>query len=655
MPAAIAQTGINDCADELFLRQDKKTRLFGYVTFMNEWKVPAVFIKARPFQGKHAVVLIGKKYGLIDCEGHTVIEGQYDAMGPFVFGRGWAKKGDYWGLIDAKNRPMTSFEFTEAREVSARGALTWLKKGERWGLFNKDRQKPVTEPIFDAFLQVSDSAAIIRRENRFGILAVQSGEILLDSCTSVFEMDKRHFRFQKKGKWGMVHSRGGILQPAVWDSVGYNNGMAIIGKRGKLGICSMTGKVVADPYLDSIGAFSEGKAAILKAGKMAYISNTGRELTAFDFQNAGPVLHNLAVVSKQAKFGLLNLSNRLFEIAPAYKNLIRIPGTDYLFAKTEKGYQQTDTKGKTLFTEPADTLFIADSLNFIRYRTKTSTFYYNAVTAKYIFPVGYSEAGVFNKGLAIVKNGSGRGVINLQGETMVPLEWDSVEVLYAGSQILYRVKKGGSTGLLAKGGRVIVPAEYEALAPAGERIKVRKGVRWGLLNSNGELVLKPEYDGMSSSLDAPGWPEFPAVINTKKGYGLLSDNGTLIVKPLSASMAFVGMGLWKFQTGNLFGLMNGQGIIIIEPKYEDITDFAEGLAGFKSGGKWGFINANGIIITQPRFDEVGPFVGRVAYVKEKGKWGAWEKGGKYLLAPEYDSWEKLPGGGRRLVKLNSQK
>ena len=89
-----------DCPEELFLRQDKKTRLFGYGSLLGEWKIPPTYIKAWPFAGKNAVVIIGKGYGVIDCEGKTIIEPVYESMGIFQYGKGWAKKNELWGLSD---------------------------------------------------------------------------------------------------------------------------------------------------------------------------------------------------------------------------------------------------------------------------------------------------------------------------------------------------------------------------------------------------------------------------------------------------------------------------------------------------------------------------------------------------------------------------
>ena len=647
---ALAQ-GPNECPDELFPFQDKTTRLWGYSTFLGEKKVPPTFIKARPFQGRYAVVLIGTKYGVIDCEGKTVLEAVYDAMGPFIVGRGWAQRNELWGLIDVKGRVLQPFQFQEMREVSLRGPLTWLRKNEKWGLYNKDWGRLAVQPVYDTYAQLSDSAAIVRLQNRYGILRVQTGETALDSCDEILKMDNRHLRFRRKNKWGIVDHRGNLLQPAVWDSVGYNNGMAVIGRGKLLGLCSMKGLVVAMPFADSIAPFSEGKAAVRKGGLFGYFSNQGRELTGYLYTQAGPVLHNMAVVSVKSKYGLLNMTNRSFLISPAYANLLRYPGTDLLFAKSDKGFQQVGTDGKPLSTDFSDTLYMQDSTGFMRFSKPQQARYYDAISHKFPIPGPFQEAGPFIKGLAEVKVQGVRGLINYQGAALLNPEWDSIEVFTEGTRTLCRVRKAGKYGLYGTGNKAIVQPEFEELALAGPRIKVKKHGKWGLLNPDGSHALKPDFSFMSTRDNRPSWPDFPALVQHKQECGLIDPDGNYLLKPAQGTLYYLGINLFAYKgPSGKTALYNAQGKALTQADYDSIAPYSDKVAGVLQNGKWGFINASGIVLTAPRFEAVTPFEGRAAYVKENGKWGAWDKGGKFLLPAEYSGYVSVPGGGRHLVK-----
>ncbi|HRH35891.1 MAG TPA: WG repeat-containing protein, partial [Catalimonadaceae bacterium] len=153
-----------DCEEELFSKKDKKTRLFGYVNMLGEYRVPPTFLKAMPFSGKYAVVQQGKKFGVINCEGILVVPADYDEIASFINGKGWMKTNNLWGLVDFKGKILIQPTYEEVQEINTfNGTVTWVKKGGLWGLISRETGRMLVAPSYEAISTLSDSAGIGRK------------------------------------------------------------------------------------------------------------------------------------------------------------------------------------------------------------------------------------------------------------------------------------------------------------------------------------------------------------------------------------------------------------------------------------------------------------------------------------------------------------
>lgn len=106
------------------------------------------------------------------------------------------------------------------------------------------------------------------------------------------------------------------------------------------------------------------------------------------------------------------------------------------------------------------------------------------------------------QGLAVVAQGKLRGVINKQGQEVVPLQFDYVEIFGLVPKVL--VERQDKYGVYDDKGHLIIPLNYDGLSITynnfdpqdyqGYSFIAHKEDKYGLFNEEGQLIVPLEYD-----------------------------------------------------------------------------------------------------------------------------------------------------------------
>ena len=118
---------------------------------------------------------------------------------------------------------------------------------------------------------------------------------------------------------------------------------------------------------------------------------------------------------------------------------------------------------------------------------------------EYVLPlIHHKISGISDSGLveiAILDSASGKvseGVVNIDGQTIVPVEYDVADMMVRGK--LIKVAKGKRYGLLDANGKELIPMQYSDIGDfQGGYAPIKKGGRLGLINEQGEIVVEPKY------------------------------------------------------------------------------------------------------------------------------------------------------------------
>lgn len=238
-------------------------------------------------------------------------------------------------------------------------------------------------------------------------------------------------------------------------------------------------------------------------------------------------------------------------------------------------------------------------------------------------------SSLYAKPLAVVQESNLCGVIDNQGNFIVPLGYDRI-VPWSNGALM--VKKGDNCGVLGADGKVIVPIEYlNILIPShGNTYLVENNeAHWGVYSADGKMLLPTVYDEVTA-VDK-GNTCFAVRQGTVWKF-IHSDGSAASNEEFDYIGEFSEDGLAVVRQKDKWGYAALPGKIAISPQFEGAQNFSNGLAAVKQQGKWGFIDAHGIVKITPQFAEVysGFSEGLAAVLSPNGK-GYIDKHGNLLI------------------------
>lgn len=641
------------CPDDLFAYQDKTTRLWGYVDFTTEWVIPPTYIKALPFRGKRALVMKGSKWGAIDCSGFMHINAEYDDFSPFNGDRVWVKKDRLWGLISDKGQIIARPQFQEINIVNTESNSVWIKKDGLWGIFSANPPKMLMPPQFISIVNISSETSIVRLGDSLGVLNHSNATYTIKPCLSdAIRYDKKRIAINKGGHWGLITEFGGTAIEPIYDTIIWKRtGLVQVSKGTLSGLMSYKGDTLTEIKYEAIGNFVENFPAPVKLkGKWGYVTNFGKNAIAPQYEAASSFFQGLAIVQKAGKMGLIDRSNKII-LPLQYDSLVKPTGLNAYLGKQDNTWEFIGYTGVPLGSNAKfDYIAAADTNSLTRVKDKGKYGFFNVALRKLELPAQYDNADGFYKSLAIVKQGSAWGVINITGAFTIPAQFEHINLTLINGKNFFEVEKEAKKGIFNAQGKEVVAVEYDMIAPADENtFKVVKNKKYGVIKASGEVSVDLKYESLSNRTANPTWPEFPAIFTKGKKTGLVNAKGEEIYTGSSA-IFYAGENLYITQKDGKYGLLKNTGAWVVEPALEEIKPFEDKLAAVKQLDKWGFISVQGKINIPAVYEEVGNFYKNSAAVKLNGKWGVIDKAGKLRVAAKFDHYQDL-GNGHRILSI----
>ncbi|SDJ87078.1 WG containing repeat-containing protein [Catalinimonas alkaloidigena] len=649
--AQVAHAQVYECEELLFPRQ-AGNRLYGYINLLGEWRVDPVFVKAGAFQGRYAVVMQGKRYGVLNCDGILVVPADFDEILNFSEGAGWVRRDKLWGLVDDRGRMLVPLAFSEVKPVAPLHPLHWVKRDDKWGLFDKVQRKFIVQPKYAAVQVLSDESSLVRLENDFGLLHHNGSFILPFGIREVSRIEQNVFSFREGDHYGAFDVLGNVILLPDYDTIAMRDVNILFKQKGLYGMTTYRGQKIVPAEYQAIGDYHNGLAPVQKGGKWGYLTTAGKLVVPLQYEAVQPFWNGNMVVKEKGKWGILR-PNGKWQVEPVYDTIARnYPQHNFYAARRSGTWQLLDLQGRLLSDEKFVAIELSDPANFLRVRQGQQWAFFNKETHRYIGSERYEQVRALQHGAAFARQRGKWGAVDTLGRWAVPPQYDSLRYVVFPARTLFQVQKGKEWGVVEAGGNAVVPVAYERIVPVEEDLllKVKQAGAWGVLRAHGEPVLPPAYAFMSNGEDQPTWPAWPAVVARKEKWGLLSEQGTEVVKPKYGPIQALGEGWYAWEEKGKLGLLSAKGEEALPPTYLEIRHFEHNWAAAKRPEGWGFINQRGNPATEFVYEEVTDFNGTSAYVKRNGKWGAINRQGKYLLPLEYSGYHILPDGTRRLYK-----
>lgn len=297
----------------------------------------------------------------------------------------------------------------------------------------------------------------------------------------------------------------------------------------------------------------------------------------------------------------------------------------------------------------------------------------------------YESATPFVTGLAIVKTGTGFGLVDKMGAEVIPPTFGKIEDCGCG---VYAIKQENGYALINKYGKRIDKGTVSSIVPYGceeDRIPVRYGKNLGFIDSKGKEVVPFEFDAAEPFFHGVA----PARKEGEKNWRIIGKNGKAINdEQFEMIYPFVegfGVGMKQNATGqSKYGVVDSSGKTIIPFQYARITgsfsgeyiacaaydpyeieakglpenantwfifdragekvgethftlwdDFSEGLVAASENDKFGFMDATGKLVIPFQYDWVCGFKNGMAWAGKDDKFGFIDKNGKFVIPMKY--------------------
>lgn len=381
------------------------------------------------------------------------------------------------------------------------------------------------------------------------------------------------------------------------------------------------------------------------------------------------IAHNNEIITKamdNEDVSLLRYSE-FMDVSPgftSFEELLNYPNYEYGWASIWQPYvDETDVeifeenglwglkdKAGSILLSPQFDEFYDFSSEDLAVVSRAGKFGYVHKSGKIVIPLVWDDAFDFEYGTisAIVKQDDKFGLINLEGRTVTPTEYESLEAL---AGIYFTGKKNGGWGVLDQSGSVIVPFEHEeAFQFGGEyyhtAVKGRKSRKifnesWSYIGdfpltavepiSEGLILVKPHKDANHHTLYkkdgtvcVSGFDKlnrqthFPNLLILRKGkkHGAFGKRQESLLLPyeydalidLQAVVDSMSSNLVLAQKDGQKGIFNGDpdepSWLFPLDDYEDIVWLYEGAFALKRNGLWSIAYSPEKRLSDYEFDHV---------------------------------------------------
>ena len=260
----------------------------------------------------------------------------------------------------------------------------------------------------------------------------------------------------------------------------------------------------------------------------------------------------------------------------------------------------------------------------------------------------YDSIGNFEHGTAIVKAQRLYGLLNAEGELILPCDYESVGS-YIDSVDVRFVKQNSKWGIIDNKGTFLIKCHYDSYATPCDReyIAFEQNGKWGIVDIKDNIKQQFKFDEIYTykkyflaklhgawgietydnkvlvdyEYDKVRWytlGEQATSIQKGEKYGVLNKDGKLIAKCEYDSPPFEKNGYVVLDKDKKYGLIDANtGEVIIPFEYQDLDDYSEGLLAAEKNDKYGYINIKNEVVIPFQYADAVRFSEGLAMVGKR--------------------------------------
>lgn len=371
-----------------------------------------------------------------------------------------------------------------------------------------------------------------------------------------------------------------------YDKVGCfdEDGLAVVGKKAYMGLIDSTGKISIPFIYDEIKPLTDAYYQVTKDNYIGLLDANNQIIIPIEYKKIIAFSDTLFCVQKENKYGLLNAKNQwilpcMYEIIYKYKNnylIVKKEGLMGMLAPQMQWIVQPNYDNITnlSYNQNVHGLIIDDSLLY-----------------------------------SLVIKQDKKGVINLQGEIIIPCDYKDIERRLHKEALIVQNEKG--YGLIHQSGKVIVACQYKNIhfdEINGYFMVQDSNNKWGLIDNNARIVEPLQYD----NLEALGKNLYiftkDSIIATPKPF--IKELPTVTSSAINIDACKAKEDTSRFditiqEKQSIINILTHQQINEYD-KLELIELYPNNMVLATKNDKTGILNDNGILITSCIYDYISP-------------------------------------------------
>ena len=383
----------------------------------------------------------------------------YDISSDFLFP--FAENG-IWGYMDTTGAVVIKPVYTMASTFH--NGLAKVVVNTRFGFINFKGEE-VVPPFYHSATNFHKGFSVVSENNLYGAIDRRGNTVVPMSYDSVHIAGDNLFIVFRDGKCNYLSRLGEAIDSSGFIACGQmESKFAICSKSNGTGVVRNDGHVVHGFNANNIKRLSETRFAIMGESGYAIADTSGRMLTKFAFEDVGVFSQGLAAASIEGRFGYVDPRGKtripfIFQVMEGFPD----------FAKFNEGLAVISLTGTMGIADTTGNVLIGDSFDQVR---------------------------LLGGGLAVVyENGKG-SLLQVNNETfLTAAEFDSTGFISYGS---LPVKINGSWGAIDLQGKTLVAVQYNDIIPAPKGFHaIQSDTGYGVLDATGSEVVNAIYDRAS--------------------------------------------------------------------------------------------------------------------------------------------------------------
>ncbi|MDC3252665.1 WG repeat-containing protein [Crocinitomicaceae bacterium] len=364
------------------------------------------------------------RYGFMNTSGAVVVSNEYDFTGVFQEGLAVVVKNEKFGFVNKRGELQIPCMYSSANDFVH--GLAVVELGDKIGVIDRNGNYRF-DCIYDDFGVFSEGLTYASIDGKYGYYNKEGVEVIPHVFDDAYDFQNEMAKVEINGAQTFIRKSGVSIFPPIYEEVErYFDTLFVVKKDGRFGFVNDRGQQVVDLVYESVGALNDDLAIAALDGRIVYLNKQGTIAVDYgykiypNFIKKGEFIDGIAVVLKNGKYGRVNLKN---ELVTAFEFDNIDIGETVIPAQKGEFWGLYNTEGELISA--------ADYLSLERLKN----------------------------GAFIASKSQGLGVINQQGESMIPFSYNDIEFI---GDSLYLVETGGMYGVYLND-EIVVSANYNQI------------------------------------------------------------------------------------------------------------------------------------------------------------------------------------------------